>query len=751
MSQDDFETPAVNTYVDALEEPIAGPNDEQVLGEDGVANTNKAPAGEAQSDTGAPDSSEKPTEGIFRGLKFYVAHNENREELLSLIRENGGEVLSALPSGGSAHEFVVSPYNTTNLATVTPAYIKSCCTNNVLMKLQNYLVPFDEFRAVIDTQLQNDNGDKTEDTVAADPAKDMAIDVNIPEVASNAVPTGGSQADPANATSGTPGTTGVAPTTAPVADTEKTLKQEPHGETKSEPSATESTHVVSEVHPPVTVAADSNAPADPAYENARPTVPKSRLPSHNKSSFTEEEDEFILDVVRKNPTRRTTHTLFDEISHYVPDHTGNSIRHRYRVYLAKRLKYVYEVDASGKLVRDENGNLIKTNVLPKSLKNKFTAEEDYSLATDVKKQFYRDLYQLDPDTGKSLITDDDAPNEAARRALMMDPNNIPGSEPSFQQYRVGERRGPVPREFFKTYAEKNPNHTENAWRDRFRKFLLSYGIDNYVAYYEREMDQGRSPEAMKNMTNRPKRPGVPTPGNYNSYAKRARSLSHQQQQQAAAAAAAVAVQGNDPNTGVQYSIPEGDLLDEETLNFISGLRRDLSRIESNNNMAFEYPQDIAESIRNDFTNEESQFDNFDPDDIPFPPQLASTELFMPHFFQFNSTRQFLDKVNEVISRDYEPSQAEKLVQDLCDEAGVRKTFSTGILTALSGDLMVFPRYFLCMFKYNANPPLNIPGIWTREDDELLRSGNEEDVKALTRKHGVGRIEMRKRFIASDLV
>nr|6LDM_A Chain A, DNA-binding protein RAP1 [Saccharomyces cerevisiae S288C] len=243
------------------------------------------------------------------------------------------------------------------------------------------------------------------------------------------------------------------------------------------------------------------------------------LPSHNKASFTDEEDEFILDVVRKNPTRRTTHTLYDEISHYVPNHTGNSIRHRFRVYLSKRLEYVYEVDKFGKLVRDDDGNLIKTKVLPPSIKRKFSADEDYTLAIAVKKQFYRDLFQIDPDTGRSLITDEDTPTAIARRNMTMDPNHVPGSEPNFAAYRTQSRRGPIAREFFKHFAEEHAAHTENAWRDRFRKFLLAYGIDDYISYYEAEKAQNR-PEPMKNLTNRPKRPGVPTPGNYNSAAKR---------------------------------------------------------------------------------------------------------------------------------------------------------------------------------------------------------------------------------------
>ena len=438
---------------------------------------------------------------------------------------------------------------------------------------------------------------------------------------------------------------------------------------------------------------------------------------------------------------------------------GNCIRHRFRVYLSKRLEFVYATDKNGKLERDEHGNLIKTKNLPPSIKKKFTADEDYLLAIGIKKQFYRDLYQVDPDTGKSLITDEDSPTAVAKRNMTMDPNHVPGTEPSFQDYRVGDRRGPIAREFFKSFGENNPTHTENAWRDRFRKFLLSYGIDNYVGYYETAKEQGQEPEPMKNLTNRVKRPGIPTPGNYNSATKRARSIGPEKASPngsvapstAAAAIAATAGNGgnNLENGAANYALSENELLDEDTMNFISSLKNDLSKIESS--IPFEYPQEIAEAIRNDFSNEEAIYDNVDPDTLPFPPAIASTDLFLPAFFRMSSTREFLEKLQEVISRDYEPSQAEKLVQDLCNETGVRKTFSTSILTALSGDLMVFPRYFLNMFKNNANPPMDVPGIWTREDDRMLRSNKEEDIRALIKKHGSGRMEMRKKFVEKDLI
>ena len=117
----------------------------------------------------------------------------------------------------------------------------------------------------------------------------------------------------------------------------------------------------------------------------------------------------------------------------------------------------------------------------------------------------------------------------------------------------------------------------------------------------------------------------------------------------------------------------------------------------------------------------------------------------------SSTQEFIEKIREIIQRDYEPSQAELLMQDLNDEAGIRKTFTSSILGSLSGDLMVLPRYFLNMFSKNQNPPIDIPGIWTSGDDDILRRGDEAEVSKLVKRQGAGRVEMRKKFLERNLI
>lgn len=673
--------------------------------------------------------------GIFHGLSFYFA-DDVKDYYKSIVLKLGGIVIQEAPREIVSNQYIVSHVNSFDMPTIDPLFLSNSAEQNRLLNVGAFMLPpvsgdgteyglgDPDTDSRIDSRITAASGEHGGQNVNCD----IKINNHSRSIASAAIAAASVLNSAGDADSNVEDTAEI-----------KNHNFDSHARTghgKTHPSINDECEQMDS-----SVSVIETAASISVDELSKTVLSRSgNLPPHNKSSFTEEEDEFILDVVRKNPTRRTTHTLFDEISHYVPNHTGNSIRHRYRVYLSKRLNYVYKVDEKGKLLRDDKGEFIKTDILPQGLKRKFTAQEDYQLAVDIKTQFYKDIYQVHPRTGESLIKDDDEPSTIAKRKMVMDHTFIPGREPSFQDYMVGNRRGPLSREFFKIYGEKYFTHTENAWRDRFRKFLLNYGIDEYIAYYEDEINNNRIPEPMKNMTNRVKRTG-PAPGNYNN-AKKVKFMPPLGQQP-------TSVSAN------QYNIPQDDLLDEETLSFITGLKRDLSRMEGNQNQArevpFEYTQELAESIRNNFTVEETQFDNIDPDDIPFPPQIATTDIFMPEFFHFATTRDFLNKIHEIVNRTYHTSQAEKLVEDLRDECGIRKAFSTSILTALSGDLMVLPRYFLCSFRYSANPPMNVPGIWTKDDDEMLKNGSDEDMKLLIKKHGTGRIEMRKRFHQNDLV
>lgn len=820
------------------------------------------------SNSGSMDSNKTSTvetknsgKKFWEGKRFYIndaqdAHdNMNDAKLLvRLISDNGGEVLSKLPdvndpaiSTLDKNLLVVSPYNDTNLVTVSPTYIKACVQSNTLLNYQNYLVPFDKNRiSNNEKEGEDEQNDKANDDDNAEDQSDGSFDTNVAanNILSNdnlnaAVAVANATIGATTATLPHPTTTVTTGTDAPTTDSTNTDSTPSNNENKTNPNdkdSTSSTNNFKQNETSIKVDVESELSMVDTSDSNENSLKHTPLPPHfssHKNVFSEDEDQFILDVVRKNPTRRSTHTLFEEISRFMPNHTGNSIRHRYRGYLSKTLDFVYQVDKNGKLVRDERGNLIKTDVLPPSLKRKFTADEDYGLAIAIKKQFYRDAFQVNPESGSSLISHQETAVDIAKRNLTMDPHHVPGNEPSFKDFRVYGRRGPVAREFFKTYAELVPTHTESAWRDRFRKFLLVFGIDAYIDYYEECKTIGKEPEPLKNMTVRKKKRGDLTPGNYNSSLKRAVSASEavfdplnskrrhymestepeliksdQNTSNISATTVADTNNGNSSmvNTGVSLenkninstnhhggkltsnephvtleqtpfevapchksdsagSITENnkiksthrkttedydnELLDEETRNFISSLKDDLNKI--NNNLPFEYPPDIAEAIRTDYAMEEMKYDTIDPDTIQWPPKIASMDLFLPKFFQLESTREFMKRINDVISRDYEPSQAEMLVQNLADECGIRRNFCTAMLTSLSGDLMVIPRYFLNMFQTDTNPPSNVPGIWTASDDAMLRKGGPRELKELEKKHGTGRIEMRKRFIETALI
>ncbi|ODQ79106.1 hypothetical protein BABINDRAFT_176679 [Babjeviella inositovora NRRL Y-12698] len=193
----------------------------------------------------------------------------------------------------------------------------------------------------------------------------------------------------------------------------------------------------------------------PQLSKLRAVVP--RRPEANL--FTPEEDEIILEEVRRNPSLRNTHSFFEVISRKMPSHSGPSIRHRYRTHLQSQLEYVYKINPqTNKPVTVENGALKTTNVLPRPLKLKYTADDDYALAV----------------------------------ALLLSPTGPTTS-----------------RGFYKMFAERHTNHSADSWRDRYRKFLAVHGVVEYKQYYETEKAQGRVPEMLKNMTSR-KNPGAPS-------------------------------------------------------------------------------------------------------------------------------------------------------------------------------------------------------------------------------------------------
>lgn len=192
------------------------------------------------------------------------------------------------------------------------------------------------------------------------------------------------------------------------------------------------------------------------------------------SKFTKPEDEFILDLVRRNPNLRSTHSFFERISQFLPlaGHTGNSIRYRFRKILSKEMKYYYLVDPlTNELKIDQETNEpIKIYETPSLIKSQYTAEEDLFLCKSV----------LDYINGKTF--------------------------PHIKRKRLNVS---IPEIVYQNISNEMSNHSALSYRDRYRKFACKYGLQNYIDYYENCLKEGTTPNPMKNLSSRTDRKGVP--------------------------------------------------------------------------------------------------------------------------------------------------------------------------------------------------------------------------------------------------
>lgn len=185
------------------------------------------------------------------------------------------------------------------------------------------------------------------------------------------------------------------------------------------------------------------------------------------AKFTIEEDDFILDLVRRNPHLRSTHTFFARIAELpiLSNHTGNSIRYRYRKTLSKKLEYVFKIDPeTGKPLIDSETKLPERFYdIPSLIKSQYLAEEDYALCKHIV------AYKM----GEMVLN--------GKKKIEI--SQIP--EAVFQQlYLV------------------NPRHSVMSWRDRYRKFAAKYGLKKYIQYYDHCIEKELIPEPMKNMSSR---------------------------------------------------------------------------------------------------------------------------------------------------------------------------------------------------------------------------------------------------------
>lgn len=196
------------------------------------------------------------------------------------------------------------------------------------------------------------------------------------------------------------------------------------------------------------------------------------------TKFTPEADSYILEQVRMKPRFRTSHKFFEELAHHEPlrGHTGNSVRSRYRLQLENKLGYVYKTDNFDQLILDENGQHIAIPVeSAKTMKTKFTAQDDFDLCNDIIDYVVR----------------------------TQDPLQIHNTGDS--KYPLDENKFSVSILFFDQYATEHPNHSSSSWRDRYRKFARVYGLQRYRDEFIISLATKEGPKPMGNLTLRPSR------------------------------------------------------------------------------------------------------------------------------------------------------------------------------------------------------------------------------------------------------
>ncbi|ODV95885.1 hypothetical protein PACTADRAFT_2194 [Pachysolen tannophilus NRRL Y-2460] len=393
-----------------------------------------------------------------------------------------------------------------------------------------------------------------------------------------------------------------------------------------------------------------------------------------KNNFKPEEDEMILELIRQNPTLRDTHFLFDKIiQKSLPNHTGNSIRYRYRTKLKDKLEYVYQVDEDGKLVKDVNDQYIKQTVLPKTLKSSFTAEDDYNLTKEI---LSNTELSLDKDNNEFVL-----------------------------QYNI--------KKFYEYMQEKYSNHTANAWRDRYRKFLSKYGITKYSHYYDECIYSGIEPESIKNFTSKAalkrERENSTTHHDDNSTSNKKRRSNEQE----------IITNNEEILTSEEISRP---------ITF-----QDNKDDENHDNTNYFAQQ--ALSLGDEKIQEDEQ-------------------LIDKNILNSMSNTDFLAKLSfiiENISKKGEDIDTDELLKILKLELGISILFSSNIIFHVSGDLSKFQNFLDIYLKTGQNPPVDYSGIFIKEYDDIIANNFDENKSPLlemVKLHGKKKVRFRRKFLKS---
>ncbi|ODV94928.1 hypothetical protein PACTADRAFT_34678 [Pachysolen tannophilus NRRL Y-2460] len=433
-----------------------------------------------------------------------------------------------------------------------------------------------------------------------------------------------------------------------------------------------------------------------------------------KNAFTEEEDEYILEEVRKHPRNRKGYTLYNDISKNLKNRTAVSIRSRFKQYLEPRLKYVYQVDSNNNLIKDSNNELIKTSDLALTINRStpFTADDDYILAKKI--------------TESAMIT-----------------TNKEGKE--IVTWTTSK--------FFDNLAGTYPDHSKLSWRDRYRKFISVYGIQKYLNYYEKCEEADIEPVAVNVLLKetrkdrRHEHPGddvfqsaraSPIP---ESSAKRRATLDGLQSASKVLKTSNPANSNDDRATDVSPSkvghkrAETNDLdskLDKETENDVNDSKNQSEKLQEQ--------QAIVEG-------EEEVPDVSDDSDWQESEKVKEDKFISSEILSSSGPKAFISRLSSLIDSSTTDNGSE-ICQLFEKELGISTDFSETVLFRVSGDLSKFTEYVKIYLKTGLNPPKGIVGIFSDEDDEILQNFHSQPnkVKALVKLHGLKTIKFRRKFL-----
>ncbi|OBA20577.1 hypothetical protein METBIDRAFT_42965 [Metschnikowia bicuspidata var. bicuspidata NRRL YB-4993] len=426
---------------------------------------------------------------------------------------------------------------------------------------------------------------------------------------------------------------------------------------------------------------NSSSSTEPGVKRPRDKLTK------NTTKFTPEADAYILEQVRMRPRLRTSHKFFEELAKHdtLKGHTGNSVRSRYRAHLEHKLQYVFKTDNYDNLILDENGQKIAVEVSQaKTMKNKFTAEDDFHLCEDVI-------------THVAGIQN----NHAANGTL-------------------DEDKFSVLIAFFDEYARRFPQHSSSSWRDRYRKFARPHGLQRYRDEYIRDLNTKEGPKPMKNMTSRKDRDKSQNKNGHHST-----QLSHLD---------------HHIDSEMGMTSRETDALDEEigavkNSNIDSMLRSidagDMSAIHPDltSGGVDADVEAIDLSLRQSMSQEYSRGYQY------MPSNVTLNDLFSDQFYRQKS-EQIMTKLKECLT-GHGTMTLEKISETL-QSFGFTKKFVGHVFRVTSGSALPMIRYFGQVLTLLENEKTNDMqeilylhdgvGFWTPEADEALMRGEMESLR-----------------------